>query len=208
MRKYLALSVLLLLAGCGAVNQPQSSQTACQAVSLPLVAELPAGTVDLSAGAVSPASEAMQIRAAGVFVGQHQLLTVAHAKPPAASLVGTRELKRDEKAHLLLLESDVCGKALVLSKAPMVVGSQLFDCTTGSAVGTVSGFEDSALTASPVSSAATMLYDLAVLSGEYAPGESGRPFCDAQGRLAGIVAAVREGSALLIASGQIAAFLN
>lgn len=204
----LLLAIIPVLGGCNA-QAPSSAVSDCSAVTQSLVAELPPGAVDLSQeGSSNDAPTPLVIRSVGAYIGAHQVLTIAHAKPRAASMAGMSELKRDDKAHLLLLNTDTCGKPLLLAKNDLVNGSSVRDCVSGTVFGKISGFEDTALTESPLSSFAMPLSGLAVLPGIFQQGDSGRPICDDSGALMGVLAAVRDDAALFIPIQQIRQFLN
>jgi len=101
-----------------------------------------------------------------------------------------------------------CGNPLPLAAISLGLGDDVFDCISHAKAGSITGVESSVVADSPFSSTTVMLQGLAVLPGTYAPGDSGMPFCDEQGRLTSILVSIRDGAALLIPIQQIRSFLN
>ncbi len=202
--RFFSVLCLFIFAGC-TTNPPlvQRAPQACVGSEATIVATLP--TADSYDGSKP---KGITTIASGGYITDRFVITVSHAVPPNATAEGFTEQKRDSEAHLLLLEADTCGTPLTLAKDAASLNDNLFDCATGNARGTVTAFEASAASKSPLASSAILLDDLAVLPGTFALGDSGKPFCNQSGELAAVLVAIREDSALLIGTDAIRAFLN
>lgn len=207
-RPVLLLAFLLTFSGCNG-QKVSVGQEECASITQPIIAEIPTGTVDL-ADSYPPSStaEALTVHSVGTFVGEHTLLTVAHALPNVARIAGMSEIKRDKEAHLLLLNTDICGNGIRIAANDLQRGNTVFDCESGTDKGKISDLETAIFSESPLSFIAFPLNGLAVLPGAFTEGDSGLPFCNQNGELLGILAAVRENYALLIPAQQIRPFLN
>ena len=191
------IGVVFLLAGCTApAPTVQRVPERCLGPETTIVARMP-----------TPGGESATT-ARGVYIEANTVLTVAHALPSNATAEGFAGLRRDDERHLLLLQAETCGTPLAIAAGGMATGDALYDCTTKAIRGNVSGFEASAVAASPTSSRTVMLPNLAVLPGQFSPGDSGKPFCNAAGEVVGVLTAIRRGSALLIDAEELNAFVN
>ncbi len=199
--KIIGICFLLILSGCVS-NEPRVQRVAekCLTAETTIVASTP----QIAGDTVHKISTI----AKGVYIAEFQVLTVAHAVPKSASADGFSQRKRDEDNHLLLLDADTCGLPLPIASDPLRQDAAVFDCTTSESYGNVTGFEAMAVADSPLSSFAVMLRDLAIVPGDFAIGDSGKPFCNANGELIALLVSVREDAALLINTEAIRAFLN
>ncbi len=207
--KFFLLSVALLCLTCAGCSTKNEFSECTSGPIVELRAVIPAGTVNLSeSGIFQKSAHEKIITSFGVFVEPNTVLTVSHALPIRSEISGYEPLQRNTESELLTLSSQRCGRPLPLSFQDVAPGEVLYDCVKKVPLGNVTKIKTTAFSKSNVSLKTLSLSNLIEVSGSFNQGDSGLPFCTANGDIAGVLVSVNDSSGFIIASEQIQEFLN
>ncbi len=196
--KIVAIATIFLFSACTVLEK-------CQSPEREITAKIPTGSRNLIQD-LPPTSEEKIISAWGFFVGKNEFLTVSHFLPKGAIIQNFTEKQRDSEQDLLLLGSSACGEIPDRAEKNPEKGEEIFDCTTGKFRGKVEKKENTI--AENALGETTFLEGLFFVSGDFASGESGKPFCNEKKEVLGILVAKNETGGFLRGIMDITKFLH
>lgn len=189
------VGMFLLIAGCA---YPVSE--------VDITAKIPAGSRNIASETTPTATESMS-HARGFFLEKNMVLTVAHAVPNGAKLDSDfLEKKRDDTADLLLLTSQTPGTPLILTENNPSLGTEIFDCEHEWFRGKIKSITSTV--AENAFGDTALLENLFFVHGDFYSGESGKPFCDQNRKVLGILVAIRGNDGFLRGAKEIKKFLE
>lgn len=151
--------------------------------------------IPLEARIVSENSEQIS-SARGFFIEDHKVITVAHAFPKNRIPEGFTEIARNSQQDFLLLHSENCGNPKEISSD---LGNDFFDCKTGNTLGK-GELREEVWVQNSITRFSEKRQNLISLSGDFSPGDSGKPFCSDAGEVLGMLLAVDEGESYILPS--------
>jgi len=198
LKKIVASAAIFLFSGCQSPEDCLPSETSLSGI-------IPAGSRNIQQN-TPPTDHEEIIRASGFFIENNIILTVSHALPRGILVKNLAEKKRDDENDLLLLESKKCGNTLPVATQIPKTGEEIFDCTTNDARGTMKSIQNTG--AENAFGETTLLKNLLFISGNFALGESGKPFCNEQKEVIGILVARNENGGFLRSAEEITIFFH
>ena len=132
-------------------------------------------------------NEVKNFRSYGFFFEKNLVLATSHSIPKNSFLPGFSEIFRDSNLDLLILKSDRCGLEKKISKQKIVITQKIFNCKTGQEIGIVENFKN--FRVEDFFGNENNIYGT-VISKKFSHGESGKPICNSQQEITGIIVGI------------------
>jgi hypothetical protein len=204
----LILALSLVMSSCENQNQARISEP-CNPAEMSIEVTVPAGTTNINSSPLFGESlPELTLNVQGAYVSRDEILTVAHGFPQRAFANGVTAIKRNDETELLLLRSEICGKPLPLAEPPIAEVTTVYDCTIAARSYAINETGITSFAHVGTRQTSKQLQNLWRIGGGFTQGDSGKPFCNANGELLAMLVAVDEVSALLIPYEQLEQFLN